>query len=403
MLKALVLAAPLLSGALANILFKEDFSSGWENHWVKSTAKGEDQGEWKWSAGKWYNDAEADKGLQTGENSKFYGISAALPEPFSNENKDLVIQYQVKHEQKIDCGGGYIKLFDSSLDQKQLHGETPYNIMFGPDICGSTKRVHVIFTYKGKNLLRRTDIRPKDDALSHVYTLVVKPDNSYRVLVDLEEVANGELEEDWDFLLPKEIDDKDDKRPEDWDERARIPDPEDVKPEGYDDVPQFIQDTDATKPDDWDTDDDGEWEVPMKDNPAYNGPWSPTMIDNPAYKGKWAPRKIPNPDYSPDSNLYLYKDNAFVGIDLWQVKAGTIFDHILITDDEEEALEYGKSTWGAMHTGEEEMKKHVEEEEEREATAKAAEAAKAAKPDDSSDDSSDEEQVPKAEFEKDEL
>ena len=32
---------------------------------------------------------------------------------------------------------------------------------------------------------------------------------------------------------PKEIDDKDDKKPEDWDEREKIPDP------------------DATKPDDW--------------------------------------------------------------------------------------------------------------------------------------------------------
>jgi len=28
--------------------------------------------------------------------------------------------------------------------------------MFGPDICGtSTKKVHVIFTYKGKNLLTK--------------------------------------------------------------------------------------------------------------------------------------------------------------------------------------------------------------------------------------------------------
>lgn len=32
----------------------------------------------------------------------------------------------------------------------------------GPDICGpGTKKVHVIFTYKGKNLLTKKDIRCK--------------------------------------------------------------------------------------------------------------------------------------------------------------------------------------------------------------------------------------------------
>lgn len=42
-----------------------------------------------------------------------------------------MIQFSVKHEQNIDCGGGYVKLFDCSLDQKDMHGETPYEIMFG--------------------------------------------------------------------------------------------------------------------------------------------------------------------------------------------------------------------------------------------------------------------------------
>jgi len=41
---------------------------------------------------------------------------------------------------------------------------------------------------------------------------------------------------------------------------------------------------------------------------------------------------IPNPDFKEDPNLYLYEDNAFVGFELWQVKAGSIFDNILITD-----------------------------------------------------------------------
>ena len=51
---------------------------------------------------------------------------------------------------------------------------------------------------------------------------------------------------------------------------------------------------------------------------------------------------IPNPDYVADDQIYLYEDNAFVGFDLWQVKSGSIFDNIIITDDLSEAEEFGK-------------------------------------------------------------
>lgn len=42
-----------------------------------------------------------------------------------------MVQFTVKHEQNIDCGGGYVKLFPGSLDQKDMHGDSEYNIMFG--------------------------------------------------------------------------------------------------------------------------------------------------------------------------------------------------------------------------------------------------------------------------------
>lgn len=61
-------------------------------------------------------------------------------------------------------------------------GETPYSIMFGPDICGSSsKKVHVILGHQGKNYLIKKDIPAKSDELTHVYTLVLKPDNTYQV------------------------------------------------------------------------------------------------------------------------------------------------------------------------------------------------------------------------------
>ena len=102
----------------------------------------------------------------------------------------------------------------------------------GPDICGpGTKKVHVIFTYNGKNLLIKKDIRCKDDQFTHLYTLVLRPDNTYEVLIDSESAQKGTLEEDWDFLPPKMINDPEAKKPEDWDDNPKIDDPEDVKPE----------------------------------------------------------------------------------------------------------------------------------------------------------------------------
>lgn len=59
----------------------------------------------------------------------------------------------------------------------------------------------------------------------------MKPDNTYEVLIDNTNAQSGKLEEDWDFLAPKEIKDPEAKKPEDWDDREKIPDPEDKKPE----------------------------------------------------------------------------------------------------------------------------------------------------------------------------
>ena len=78
---------------------------------------------------------------------------------FLSRDKPLVVQFTVKHEQNIDCGGGYVKMFDCKLDQTDMHGDSPYNVMFGPDICGpGTKMVHLIFSHKGKNHLIKKDI-----------------------------------------------------------------------------------------------------------------------------------------------------------------------------------------------------------------------------------------------------
>ena len=80
-------------------------------------------------------------------------------------------------------------------------------------------------------MLVKKDIRCKDDQFTHLYTLIVKPDNTYIVKIDNKEAQSGSLEEDWTFLKPKTIPDPEASKPEDWDDRAKIDDPEDTKPE----------------------------------------------------------------------------------------------------------------------------------------------------------------------------
>jgi len=348
----------LLAVVSAEVYFKETFDDTWAERWVESDWKKDsgEQGEWEHTAGEWYGDAEASKGLKTTQDARFYSISAKIPEPFSNKGKDLVIQYQVRFPQKIDCGGGYLKLMPSTQGQKEFDGESDYNIMFGPDICGySTKKVHAIFSYNGQNKLIKKDVTAETDQVSHVYTFIVKPDNTYEILVDGNSKQKGKLEDDWDLLEPRKIKDPEQSKPEDWVDDAKMDDPEDEKPEGYDDVPKEIDDPDAEKPDDWDDEADGEWEPPVIDNPEYKGEWKAARIDNPDYKGPWVHPEIDNPDFVEDDELYAYEDFGLVGIDIWQVKSGTIFDNIIITDNYEEAKAFMEETYTANKDAEKEM------------------------------------------------
>ena len=332
------------------------------------------------SHGKYFGDANIDLGVQTSQDARFYAMSSKLPEPFSNKGEPLVVQFSVKHEQNLDCGGGYIKVLPASLDQKNFNGDSLYYIMFGPDICGS-KKVHVIFNYKGENKLIKETIQPKSDVDTHVYTLVVNPDQTYKVLIDNAEVKSGNLEEHWDFLPPKKIKDPAASKPADWDDNPKIDDPTDVKPDDWDNEPEFIDDPDAVKPEDWDDELDGEWEPAKIRNPNYKGEWRPRRIDNPNYKGQWVHPLIDNPDYQPDPNLAVYDNIGAVGFDLWQVKSGSIFDNIIITDNLDEAKAFYEETTGKTITKEidrrktaqeAEAKRLAEEEKKREDEAKAA-------------------------------
>ncbi|CAJ1328117.1 unnamed protein product [Effrenium voratum] len=377
-----VLLLGAVTSASGKVYFSETFGDGWESRWTPSEWKKSDgtQGTWQLSAGKWFGNEAEDKGVQTAEDSRFFGLAAGF-DSFSNAGKELIIQYQAKYEKDIECGGGYVKVGPKLDDPKTFGDPTPYNVMFGPDKCGYTKRTHLIFSYKGKNVLKKTDLpyKQEGEGTSHVYRLILKPDNTAKVEIDGEQVYEGSLKEDWEMLAAKEIKDPDDKKPSDWVDDSMMDDPEDKKPDGWVEEKRIV-DANAKKPDDWDDEEDGEWEAPMIDNPDYKGEWTIKRISNPAYKGFWEAKKIANPEYVDDDSLYKYDDFGFIGFDLWQVKGNTIFDNVIITDDVAEADKF-VAKWKALSEVEKAKKKEEDD--------KKAEEAKAAASSDSKDDDDD--------------
>ncbi len=366
--------ATLLLTASAKVYFEERFdypelSDAWTKKWKLPANFGKNAegnpvelGKFEINKGAFWADEKINRGFKTTESMRFYAATSKLDSVFNNKDKTLVFQFSVKHEQILECGGGYLKLLPNDTEVDSFNGESPYYLMFGPDVCGNIRRVHCIISYKGKNYLIKKQIDPPTDKLTHLYTFVFKPDQSYEILIDNVSVAAGTLFDDWDFLPPQKIEDPKAKKPEDWVDAEFIIDPEDKKPENWDTISEFIEDPNASKPEDWDDEFDGKWSPPMVPNPDFKGEWSPRNIKNPEYKGPWEAPLIDNPEFKPDYKIYEFKTIGYVAFDLWQVTAGTIFDNILLTDDLQYAKKFAKETWETLKDKEkdEEQKHHDE-------------------------------------------
>lgn len=296
-------------------------------------------GRWKIHSGK-YN---KDPGLTTSQDEKHYTVSAHFM-PFTNEGEELYIQYEVTLFQKdLRCGGAYMKIGPTMEEPRTFGDETPFNIMFGPDRCHQLGRTHLVFQYDGRSVPKKYDIGWKQDPQfrNTLYRLAIFPNNTARVDIDMEKRYLGDMRNDWEIIEPKRIPDPDDEMPLDWHVEPMIDDATDKKPASWTDA-QRIPDMDAKPPADWDEDVDGKWLRPQKDNPEWRGPWHVRRIHNPEYKGFWEPRLMPNPEYVPNDKVYLWENFGYVGFDLWQVFAGTMFDNIIITSNRTAADEWAE-------------------------------------------------------------
>lgn len=386
------------------VLFEQFQDAGAAERWKASNAKKDEEfsyvGKWGFEEATVLPGLNGDKGLVMKSPAAHHAISTRFEEPLDNTDKTLVLQYEVKLQKGLECGGAYMKLLseNAALHQEEFSSESPYQVMFGPDKCGSTNKVHFIVRRKspktGEYEEKHLALPPiaRINKLSNLYTLVIHPNQDFEVRINGEVSRAGNLLEEGAFKPafdpPKEIEDENDEKPDDWvdeeyipdpdqaekpadwDEDApfQIPDPEAEKPEDWDeDTPAYIPDPDAEKPEDWDDEEDGEWvapevpnpecedhgcgpwEAPLVRNPEYKGKWIQPKIKNPDYKGEWSPRLIPNPDYYEDKNPSNLEPIGGIGFELWTMQNLILFDNIYLGHSVAEAESVGNQTWAIKH------------------------------------------------------
>mmetsp|Transcript_22078 Transcript_22078/g.71455 ORF Transcript_22078/g.71455 Transcript_22078/m.71455 type:complete len:515 (-) Transcript_22078:65-1609(-) len=324
----------------------------------------------------------SDGGLLLKVANRMYGVAA--PVDFQSDGT-LVVQYEVTLTDGLSCGGAYIKLLEDPVDVAAFDDQSGYVVMFGPDKCGGTDKVHVILRQEnpvsGDVLEHHLKDPPKakTDKAAHLYSLAIRADDTFVVHIDGEIAAEGSL---MDSLEPpltpeREVDDENDLKPEDWVDAAKIDDEKAKKPFDWDEdeprkvedesaempdgwlegEPTSVPDPDAKMPDDWDVEEDGSWEAPEVDNPKCGaapgcGPWNPPLIDNPnykgkwvrpkidnpAYKGKWFPKKIPNPVYfEPSDPAKKLKKVGALAVEVWTTNKGITYDNFYLGASVDEA------------------------------------------------------------------
>lgn len=367
-----------------------------ESGWIVSEALKKDgspyEGTWTIEELYKYPGMEGARGLVTKNDLSYYALSRTLPQPISIQDKDLVVQYEVKFQQDISCAGAYIKLLGGEHDAKKFNDDSDFQVRFGPDICGAQNKVDLALkkTVDSKTVVSVLSESPlaRKNPLSNLYTLIIRPNRDVEIRINGQVAKAGNLYESKDFMKPslevseyipdvtaEKPDDWDDReyvldesvsKPADWDETFGsmwIPNPEIAKPEGWNDdenIPKYVRDPSATKPAEWDDEEDGEWfepfiknpmclngcglwEAPKIINPDYVGEWVAPSIENPNYKGEWTPPLIKNPAVT--TSEVLSQDITAIGFDIWSMQADIMFKNIYVGNSVAEAEKIGNETF----------------------------------------------------------
>jgi len=334
-----------------------------------------------------------ERALVLKQTSSRFAISSSSPDVLNFSGKTMVLQYELRAPRNIRCSGLYIKLFfGPGFKPNALSNKTLPAIVFGPDFCGKKNEIMFIFShlnqkthqYEEKTMTNPTKFN--NDGLNHLFTLIIRPNNTYEILIDNNSAKKGSFFSDFHPpVIPfAKIPDPKIKKPSDWDERETIVDEYAQKPSDWDeDQPMFILDESFPMPDGWLNDeppyirdltvqqpkewDDsffgpfippmipnprcknaigcGKYVQPMRKNPKFKGKWSKPIISNPNFKGKWNPPLIDNPFFFVDKDPYLISPIQGIGFELLSVDGGIAFRNILLSNDEESVKQWNNETF----------------------------------------------------------
>jgi calnexin len=380
--------------------FFQSFSEhNWRENWV-FTKKKNYSGKWtvrETSAPQGY---EGEKMLFMKDGPAYFAASHPFPKPYNFTDKAFVVQYELRYQESHECAGGYLKLFSNeNYIPEDVSNETLYSIMFGADHCSTTNKVHFIIRYKDRKTGVISEKHMKNppqitvNKINHLYTLIIRPNNTFAVYIDGTISRQGSLDSDSfepGFNPPETIADPNDTMPDDWVTDKKIPDPDEKKPDDWDETqPEFIADPEktevpegwlvneplqivdpnATIPEEWDEDIMGKWEPPLIQNPKcaqstgcgpyqpplikndkYRGIWKAKLIDNPNYIGPWQPKQIPNPDYYTETNVFGNIMPIYgIGFENWVVDKMVGFGNIWVGTNESAVHEWNKNHFIPKH------------------------------------------------------
>ena len=161
------------------VLFFETFDNGtdlFSSKWIKSSVTDyKDQPLLIKAATTTIKGLDTNKGLSLSQANRHYGVSTKFSNTLDTKGrKEFVVQYDLKLENGLQCGGAYIKLLRDSpeLDLSQLNGSTPYTIMFGPGNGSS----HVLLTLTSLYSLT-INLYPQ---LTHIYLCTHPSTHAYQ-------------------------------------------------------------------------------------------------------------------------------------------------------------------------------------------------------------------------------
>jgi calreticulin len=345
----------------STFFLKETFDTGTFNNWhvPKKLLPFTKLGKWAVSTGDCYGHQQKWLGLTTTQSHRDYILYTSFIRPMNTTERDFVLSYTLRMNPFVDCSGQFVKIMDSNSDMNRFNKELPFAIKFGPDICGpSFKRTHVVIMYKGKEYETNRPIGVIKDPFTHSYTLIIRKNNSYAVLIDGEIADESTLEERFNFTQNEhkatkdsvettrqksiqgvEIGEEDDDDINDAQEHLNNDEPTQVAAEKVEeevspnDSPEQVNNDEPTQT----AEEEG---VSLNDSPEQANNDEPTQAAEEEEEVISIKDSIDNEEDDDDFPPFGHFESlGYLGIDVHQSCCGSLFDNFVVTDSVKEAMD----------------------------------------------------------------